>query len=180
MTLEEFLDWERRQELRYEFDGFQPVAMVGGTDEHSSIQANLIRALGNRLEGKPCRVHGSHLKVEVAGRIRYPDAFVVCSPRVRGQTVIKEPIVVFEIASGGTSYADRFMKRHEYQATPSIVRYVLLEQTGPAATVFQKPDWIEQPIEGLGAVLAMPEIAVEVPLAEIYLGLEFANAADEA
>ncbi len=29
MTLAEFLDWEERQELRYEFDGFQPVAMTG-------------------------------------------------------------------------------------------------------------------------------------------------------
>ena len=31
MTLEAFLAWEERQELRYEFDGFQPVAMTGGT-----------------------------------------------------------------------------------------------------------------------------------------------------
>ena len=30
-TLEEFLDWERGQELRHEFDGVQPVAMTGGT-----------------------------------------------------------------------------------------------------------------------------------------------------
>ena len=29
MTVEEFLAWEERQELRYEFDGFRPVAMTG-------------------------------------------------------------------------------------------------------------------------------------------------------
>ena len=28
MALAEFLDWEERQELRYEFDGFQPVAVT--------------------------------------------------------------------------------------------------------------------------------------------------------
>jgi hypothetical protein len=28
MTLAEFLDWEEGQELRYEFDGFQPVAVT--------------------------------------------------------------------------------------------------------------------------------------------------------
>jgi hypothetical protein len=27
MSVEAFLDWEERQELRYEFDGFEPVAM---------------------------------------------------------------------------------------------------------------------------------------------------------
>src|ERR1700760_580362 len=30
MTLQEFLDWEERQELRYEFDGSQPEARTGG------------------------------------------------------------------------------------------------------------------------------------------------------
>jgi Uma2 family endonuclease len=37
MTVEEFLDWERRQELRYEFDGFHAVAMTGGTANHAVI-----------------------------------------------------------------------------------------------------------------------------------------------
>lgn len=36
MSLDDFLDWEERQELRYEFDGFQPVAMTGGTSESSA------------------------------------------------------------------------------------------------------------------------------------------------
>lgn len=31
MTVAEFLAWEKRQEFRFEFDGFQPVAMTGGT-----------------------------------------------------------------------------------------------------------------------------------------------------
>jgi hypothetical protein len=36
MSLEAFLDWESRQEFKYEFDGFQPVAMVGVTTAHWS------------------------------------------------------------------------------------------------------------------------------------------------
>lgn len=97
MSLAEFLAWEERQELRYEFDGFEPVAMTGGTSEHSAIQRNLIMAVGNRLRGKPCQVHGSELKIAVAGSIRYPDAFVVCSPIPRGTTVVTDPVVVFEV-----------------------------------------------------------------------------------
>jgi hypothetical protein len=31
MTVDQFLAWERRQELRYEFDGTALVAMTGGT-----------------------------------------------------------------------------------------------------------------------------------------------------
>jgi Uma2 family endonuclease len=44
-TIETFLAWEERQELRFEFDGFQPVAMTGGTFEHDAIQVNIVTAL---------------------------------------------------------------------------------------------------------------------------------------
>jgi Uma2 family endonuclease len=67
MTLAEFLEWEERQPLRYEFDGVGPVAMVGGTAGHADIQANLAAALRTRLRGKPCRFYGSDLKFQVAG-----------------------------------------------------------------------------------------------------------------
>ena len=43
MTLEQFLAWEDRQELRYEFDGFQPIGMTGGIYAHARIQGNLLR-----------------------------------------------------------------------------------------------------------------------------------------
>src|SRR3712207_2360680 len=80
MTLADFLAWEETQELRWEFDGFAPVAMTGGTVADDVIQANLVAALHARLRGTPCRAHGNSLKIEVAGRIRYPDAFVACTP----------------------------------------------------------------------------------------------------
>ena len=35
MRLGQFLAWEDRQDLRYDFDGFEPKAMVGGTAAHS-------------------------------------------------------------------------------------------------------------------------------------------------
>ena len=62
MTLAEFLAWEERQELRYEFDGSEPVAMAGGTATYADIQANLTTALRSRLRGKPCKFYGSDLR----------------------------------------------------------------------------------------------------------------------
>ena len=99
MSLEAFLAWEEQQELRWEFDGFEAVAMTGGTSEHSAIERNLILALASRLRGKPCQPYTSNLKIFVAGSIRYPEAFVVCSPVPRGTLVVTEPVVVFEILS---------------------------------------------------------------------------------
>ena len=176
MTLEEFLAWERRQELRYEFDGARPVAMTGGTVEHSEIATNLVEALRRRLQGRPCRAFRGDLKIVVAGRIRYPDATVTCSPVPRGTDVIPEPVVVFEVLSASTAATDRIEKNEEYRLTPSIRRYVMLEQARCAATVFARMggDWAGHLLTG-DAVLAMPEIGVDLPLAELYAGIEFAT-----
>ena len=95
MTLAEFLAWEERQELRFEFDGFRPLAMTGGTIAHEAIGGTLRMLLGEQLRGKACHVRGPTLKVEVAGRIRYPDAFVHCSEVPRRETVIRDPADIY-------------------------------------------------------------------------------------
>lgn len=174
MTLAEFLDWEDRQELKYEFDGFGPVAMTGGTAAHAAIQGNLAVAFKSRLRGQPCQFYGNDLKIEVAGRIRYPDGFVVCSPISNSTKVVKDPVVVFEVLSESTSSTDRIVKTREYAATPSIRRYVILEQDRIAATVFSRVggDWIAHVLVG-DATLDMPEVGLSLPLAELYEGLTF-------
>jgi Uma2 family endonuclease len=179
MTLAEFLDWEARQELRYEFDGFRPVAMTGGTAGHEIICGTLRAQLYQRLRGKPCRPWGPNSKVEVQGRIRYPDAFVNCTPVSSTNTIIPEPVVVFEVLSPTTSRTDRIEKLREYQATESIQRYVILEQDSIAATVFSRTgaDWIARALTE-GDVLQMPEIDIELPLSEIYADLDFGPGED--
>lgn len=182
MTLQQFLAWEDRQELRYEFDGFQPVAMVGGTVAHSSIQRNILVALGTRLRGKPCQPHGSHLKILVAGSIRYPEAFVVCTPVSSDAKVVTEPVFVFEVLSPGSANNDLVVKNAEYRATPSIQRYIVLQQTHAGATVFARKgeDWVAEPLSGEDAVLRMLEIGIEVPLAEFYADVTLVGEEEDA
>jgi len=175
MTLEQFLAWEDRQELRYEFDGCQPVAMTGGTAAHAAIQRNLIIALGTRLRGQPCQPFGSALKVLVDGRIRYPDAFVVCTPVDPRAKVVTDPVVVFEVLSESTAANDMVVKNAEYRATPSVRRYAVLHQDAAAAIVFchRASEWVTELVAGDDAVLRLPEIGIEIPLAEIYAGVDF-------
>jgi Uma2 family endonuclease len=175
MTLEAFLDWESRQEVKYEFNGFQPVAMTGGTWSHAAIQRNLIGLLYNRLRGHRCQVFGSELKIRAGHSIRYPDAFVVCSPAPPdGSLVVTDPVIVFEILSESTSTTDRIDKNQEYRNTPSIQRYIILEQTTMAAMVFHRDeeDWIGHLQIG-ETVLNLPEIGTELALTEIYEGVVF-------
>ncbi len=180
MTLAEFLEWEERQPLRYEFDGVGPVAMKGGTYGHSTIQRNLAIAIGGRLRGKPCQFQSSELKFQVAdGHVRYPDGMVVCSPVDRTATAVRDPVVVFEVLSPSTTRCDRLVKAHEYQATPSVRRYVMLEQDGVGATVYARSgDTWTHDILIADSLLSLPEIGVEQPLAELYDGLDFESELD--
>ncbi len=172
MTVDAFLDWERRQELRYEFDGLEAVAMTGGTLNHSAIATRLVTAIESRLRSG-CRVYRGDVKILVADKVRYPDAVVTCSP-IDGQSdILPNPIVVVEVLSASTASVDRVTKNAEYAATPSIQRYIMLEQVRIGATVFARDgaNWVGTVLLD-DAVLAMPEIGVEVPLRELYANVE--------
>lgn len=173
MTPEEFLAWEAKQDLRWEFDGFQPVAMTGGTVAHSVIQGNLITALNNRLRGKPCRPYGPDLKIEIGPKYRYPDAFVSCTPVGGPSTIVMDPVVIFEVLSESTARTDRTTKLMEYRSLPSVQRYVMLEQEQAVATVVTRNEtgWSLEVLDGDG-LLAMPEIGIEVAMADLYDGLD--------
>ena len=171
--VEAFLAWEARQQLRHEFDGIAVRAMTGGRNAHVAIEARLVTALVNRLAGKPCRPYGSNMKIKMEHSVRYPDASVICAPMAPRDTFATQPVVVFEILSAGTADVDLGPKRAEYQATPSLQRYVVLQQTHRAAIVFSRGPggWAESIVFGAGAVIDMPEIGIAVPLAEIYEGI---------
>ena len=173
MTLEEFLAWDEGQEDRWEFDGFQPVAMVGGTVAHARLCRNLAVALTARLRGTPCEAFGEGLKIAAAGSIRYPDAFVACGPNANQAIEAMNPVVVFEVLSPGTASTDMVVKNQEYRATPSIQRYVMLSQDRIAATVYGRhgAEWVGTLVTEHDATLHMPEIGISLPLNDLYDGV---------
>ncbi len=177
MTQDEFLAWEAGQESKWEFDGFQPVAMTGGTKAHAVLQVNLLRALANRLDGKPCQAYSSDLKIQTGPGYRYPDASVSCTHFSDREMFVAEPVVIFEVLSASTSSDDRTVKLAEYKSLPSVRRYAMLEQDRIFATVITRKDtgW-DHALIGRDGVLAMPEIGIEVPMMELYDGLDLAAA----
>jgi Uma2 family endonuclease len=167
LTLEEFLDWERSQPERYEFDGIQPVAMTGGSRIHSRLGTRLLLALGSRVK-PPCEAFGPDLKVLTTGRSRYPDVSVVCAASDDESDVI-EPVVVCEVVSPSTALTDRRVKAIEYAAVPGILVYVVLEQDRSEVTIRRRSAaWEPEIVAGLDAMLELPEIGVSIPMAAIY------------
>jgi Uma2 family endonuclease len=167
LTLDEFLEWERSQPERYEFDGIQPVAMTGGSSAHSLIATRVAAALVFHVK-PPCEAHGPELKVITTGRVRYPDASVVCTRSGDADDTVA-PRAIFEVLSPSTALTDRRVKAIEYAAVPTIMVYVLLEQNHPEITVRRRSTgWEAELVIGIDAMLDLPEIGVTIPLAFIY------------
>lgn len=170
-TQQEFFDWAEAQEGRYEFDGFEPVAMTGGQANHSVIHRNILFALISRLRGA-CQALGPDAGLATLGeRVRYPDVLVTCSAFGGTARTIPGVIVVFEVVSPTSGRIDRIVKVREYAAVPSIRRYVILESTEYGATVMTRDaadaPWIATTLTEADT-LDMPEIGVDVPVAEFY------------
>lgn len=175
MTLDEFLAWEEKQELRYEFDGVAPVAMTGGTFAHDAIQVNLLGELRERLRGKPCRAHGGNLKVNTGGKVRYPDAYASCAEYRRQDKFGRDPVVLFEVLSESSERTDLIYKNEEYEALSSVQRYVVVEQDRIGGVMFERvgDDWIGHLLRP-GMVVRMPEADIELPLEALYEGIDLA------
>lgn len=178
-TQAEFFAWAEAQETRYEFDGFQPVAMTGGNAGHSRVFGNLYTALKTRLRGGPCEPLGPDAGVETVNKaVRYPDALVSCSKFENADHLIPGVVVVFEVLSPTSGQMDRIIKVREYAAVPSIRRYVILESSSIGLTVMERstPDQVWQTTVLTNEdTLRMPEIDIEIPVAEIYEGITFAD-----
>jgi Uma2 family endonuclease len=179
-TQEEFFPWAEAQDVRYEFDGFQPVAMTGGNVNHSRIMVNLSAALHTRLRGAPCEPLGPDAGVETVNKaVRYPDALVTCTKVDGRDYLVPGVVVVFEVLSPTSGRIDRIVKVREYAAVPSIRRYVILESSSVGLTIFERDradeTWRASTLTN-DDTLRMPEIGIDIPVAEIYERIDFSDA----
>ena len=128
LTLEAFLEWENTQDTRNEFYRGDVFAMVGARRPHGTVVSNLVRHLGNALDGTPCRVFHEGMKVQIADdAILYPDVFVTCDKAdLSTEMLFKAPKLVIEVLSPTTEGYDRSQKFALYRRLSSLTEYVLI------------------------------------------------------
>ena len=186
MTLDQFFDWQAKQDRNYELVDGVPVmtvkAMTGASDQHDRITVNTIVTLGSQLRGKPCRPKTSNTSVLTVRGTRRPDITIECgSPNPRDMAA-DEPRVVIEVLSPSTMRFDRFQKLAEYQQHKAIRVILLVDSEAPQVTIWRRKgeSWDTEELEGLDAVIGLPEIEAELPLAELYRDVEFGAAEPDA
>ena len=178
MTVEDYLAAERLAEFKSEFWLGQVYAMAGAVERHELICSNLSRFLQVRLEGRPCQVFGSNMKVGATKKrgFAYPDATVVCGERQfydATRDVLTNPAAIFEVLSDSTRAFDYAGKFEEYQRLDSLRHYVLIEPQRRSVTHCERGaqgQWIYVLLTREADVLRLLDI--ELPLAEIYNQVE--------
>lgn len=182
-TPQEYYTLEREAEYKRDYYRGEIFAGTGGGARHSLITVNVGGEVGNRLKGKRCRAYASNLRLAVlaTGLRCYPDASVYCGPLEFdpddsvGETALN-PTVLFEVLSKSTEGYDRGTKAKSYRQIESLRAYVLISQETAHVEVYEhQPNrsWLLRDADGLDAVVKLPAIDIDLPLAEIYAGVEF-------
>ncbi|HEY9665133.1 MAG TPA: Uma2 family endonuclease [Allocoleopsis sp.] len=177
MSVEEYLEWEPLQEIRYEYFAGELVAMTGGTIPHNDIALNLYRALYPHVRSKECRINVADVKVQLASGIYfYPDLVVSCDQRDKDAIkLIQHPKLIIEVLSPGTEAYDRGKKFRQYRSMPSLEEYVLIDSTQVSVECFRRGEgkvWLFTPytagetvtLESLGFSGAIDQIYEDVQL----------------
>jgi Uma2 family endonuclease len=177
MSAEEFLEWGLHQELRYELVDGVPVAMAGAKQRHDRIVMNIQAGLYTQLRGKECRNFSADIAVRIpAGNVRRPDAGVDCGAFDDNATTAGAPFLVLEVLSPSTREFDMLRKLEEYKTIPGLAHIVLIDPDTPQAFHWSRTpgeNWRHALLEGLEAVIHLPEIDCTLGLADLYDGLTF-------
>jgi len=178
---EEYLAAEREAATRSEYFNGEVYAMAGASREHNQITFNIAGGLHAQLRGRPCvaYVNDMRLKVSETGLYAYPDVMALCGePHFEDSAAdtLTNPSVIIEVLSESTERYDRGDKFAHYRRLASLRDYVLVSQRRPRLEHYTRrgEDWVLHEIDGLDAVLRLPDIGCELPLADIYDKLTFA------
>ena len=173
-----FLDWVQGREERYELAGGRVMMMTGATLRHGLIVGNLFELLRARLDRKQWVVL-TDFGIDVRpGTIRYAD-IVVDQRGAKGDALTaKAPVLVAEVLSPLTMKIDLGDKAADYLQLSSLAAYPIFAQDEVKAWAYNRSGEKQFPpgpqvFAGADASISIPALKIDLPLAEVYAGIEF-------
>lgn len=179
VTEDDYLADELVSDVKHEYLAGAVYAMSGARNRHNDISGNVFASLHSRLRGNRCKPCNSDTKVRIrlstGTRFYYPDAMVVCRPNADDDAFQDEPEAIFEILSDSTRRIDLGEKREAYITIPSLNYFVAVEQDTPEVGLYSRNEdgFVRKLISGLDETIHLPGLGIDLPLAEIYEGIEF-------
>ena len=175
-TPEDFLRWAAGREGRFEFARGRIMMMVGASRNHANLSAGWLTALAARLDPAQWSVSSAELAVRIGDAVRYPDVLVEPAGGDGAALYTDQPALIVEVLSPSSLALDFTTKAREYTSLPSLRLYVVASADEPRLWLWRRGADGAFPLDpeeiaGADAVLAIPEFAADLPLAETYRGV---------
>ena len=176
VDVDDYLAGERVAEIRHEYVDGELFAMVGASRTHNRLAVNLTARLSDHLEGGPCRVATSDMKVRpaIGERYYYPDLVVSCNdPADEANEYVETcPTIVVEVLSASTEQIDRREKRLAYRSIDSLREYVLVSQETREVSVYRRDgaDWLLE-VSGASERTTLDSIDFVLDVDDLYRGV---------
>jgi Uma2 family endonuclease len=178
ISVGQYLAEELNSPVKHEYVAGFVYAMAGARNVHNLIATNALVCLGTRLRVSRCRPYNSDTKIRLRltseTRFYYPDVSVICRPNPQNDTFQDEPVLILEVVSPQSRRIDEGEKREGYLSIPSLCIYGIIEPDEPAVKIWRRSElgFAEELYQEMDSVIACPELDCELPLSEIYEGVE--------
>lgn len=179
-NLEDYFSYLEQSEFKSEFHDGAIVDMEGGSPEHALIVGNLMGIIGAGIKGNGCKLYSPDLLVGAEHSNSYflPDITCICGAMERSglnRNVLINPTLIIEVLSPSTWDIDRTSKLLRYLQIPSLRDYVLVEQDKALVDICymdKEGHWQPERVEGLEGKVTLRSLGIEIPMSEIYDGVE--------
>lgn len=174
MSVEEYIEFEERSEVRHEMINQQLFEMPGATTFHNLICHNIYFIIRQLLKGKACKIFVEGVKVQVSENrdYLYPDLMVTCDERdAHSKYIIKFPSVIFEVISKNSRVYDTVDKFILYKNIESLKNYVLVDSEKCFVEVrerLENGDWEATTYFLEDAEFPVPALELELSFSAIY------------
>ncbi|MFT5470510.1 MAG: Uma2 family endonuclease [Verrucomicrobiales bacterium] len=178
VSVNDYIAGELESPQKHEYVGGIVHAMAGATNQHNAVASNILGSWFGQLRGKPCQAFNSDTKVRIqfafGTRFYYPDAMVTCDLNPGSDSFQDNPKVIAEVLSDSTRRTDEEEKKDAYLMISSLEVYLMFEPSEAAVIVHRRTadGFQREVVTGIDSVIPLPEIKCELPLAEVYDGLD--------
>lgn len=174
-TYSEYVAIANDSDVKYEYIAGEIVAMAGGSVAHARLIGRVTALLDRALDGKPCIVLPSDMRVRIraADRATYPDVFVVCGDPERDPDddhAVVNPTLIVEVLSDSSRESDRTDKFAAYRRLGSLREYVLVSQRERRIEAYRRDGrrWYLDELHS-GEQLHLESLAIDLAVDDVYV-----------
>ncbi|MCU0374545.1 MAG: Uma2 family endonuclease [Chitinophagaceae bacterium] len=179
-TPEEYLAMEWVNGVRYEYWEGELIEMGFATQAHNRITFNINKAFQDKKAKDGCGSFQESIMVRPANKQIYflPDVVFTCNPDDLDPQAyqINHPTLIVEVLSESTELHDRVKKWEQYRTIRSLRHFLLVSQQRYQVEMYSRSHehalFYYQCFDGLEGIITFPDLGFNLPMQEVYSGLE--------